>query len=93
MLAVWGPFILVTSQVIPLLQNVLQGHLQLPGEDGVLVIHLKSRESRWAAAPVPLGMRAASWPAGHTGYTAGQSRHSFWISERNMIYFLIFIFF
>ena len=39
-LAVRGPFVLVTSQVIPLLQNVLQGYLQLPGENGVLVIHL-----------------------------------------------------
>lgn len=40
MLAVRGPFILVTSQVIPLLQNVFQGHLKLPGQDGILVIHL-----------------------------------------------------
>lgn len=40
MLAVWGPVILVTSQVIPLFQNVFQGYLKLPGQNGILVIHL-----------------------------------------------------
>lgn len=63
MLAVGGPFILVTGQVIPVFQNVLQGHLKLPGQDGVLVVHLKSSKNRWAAA---LGLLAGSprLPAG-----------------------------
>lgn len=40
MLVVREPFILVTSQVIPLFQNVFQGYLKLPGQNGILIIHL-----------------------------------------------------
>lgn len=38
--AVQWASILVTGQVIPLLQNVFQGYLKLPGQNGILVLHL-----------------------------------------------------
>lgn len=32
--------ILVTGQIVPLLQNVFQGYLKLPGQNGILILHL-----------------------------------------------------
>lgn len=38
--AVQWASILVTGQAIPLLQNVFQGYLKLPGKNGILILHL-----------------------------------------------------
>lgn len=38
--AVQWASILVTGQAIPLLQNVFQGYLKLPGQNGILILHL-----------------------------------------------------
>lgn len=54
-LAVWGPVLLVQSQVIPLFQDVFQGYLKLPGQNGILVVHLESRTNR---RPGVLGLLA-----------------------------------